>query len=888
MSFYDIHHHSEFSLFDGMAKVKDAAKYAKELGYPALGNTDHGNISALIKHFNACSEQDIIPILGCEFYFQPKINHDKPSYHLCLFANSLEGWKNLNRLTSIANDDEHYYYKPKLTFADLKEHSEGIVCSSACIGGYIPQLLVKQNEEKADKAIKKFVSIFGKNFFIEIQPIELQGENEVEGLENSQIIINNELIRKAKEFNIPVIATSDSHFIKKEDFPTYLKMHAIKGSTLGDGYSERFMPSEKCMYKRIKKYHKDDFDFITKGYDTFLKRVGDSREWFEFETEMPEFTNDPEVTFSLMKKKCLKTLKEEGKTSDEYMKRLKHEFSVIKHHGFQDYFMIVQEYVNWARSHDIAVGPGRGSAGNSLVNYALGITKVDPIYFGNNFDRFLRKDKKKFPDIDMDFSQKNRDKVIQHIIDQYPGSGAQTITYGCYNIKNLILDLAKVCGADYKDKAEMGAIKKFLEKYCDDNESTVDDAIYDDKRFDEYNSLYDDIIIHFIKLYGKVRFFGTHASSVILCDGDIVSKAGLCRIGGNYRTSFDLHDMETIKLLKLDVLGLSTTDKVKELEDMCGVHFSYDIFKDKDMLKGFEKGNASVFQFESPTANEIAKEIGIDSFEDIVVATSVNRPGPLSLKMHEKYRDAKISPDTSSPWYKYTKQTYGTLIYQEQGMPICKEIGQLDPDTTDKIVKADYLHIPQENLKEWQEKFYKGAKEYGLSKSEMETLFNSLIQYSFNRGHGVAYAMLSAELMYFKVHYPLEFWYSTLKWENNAEKTIKQEIGAVQDGCIILLPHVNGPIEYGLVEYDGELVIQKGLSTIKGIGEKAAAKIVEEREKNGKFKNYKDFCDRCEVTKIANIKTVAALEKEGALDFNQKRWLARVEKYNVSLYGRSL
>ena len=434
----------------------------------------------------------------------------------------------------------------------------------------------------------------------------------------------------------------------------------------------------------------------------------------------------------------------------------------------------------------------------------------------------------------------------------------------------------------------MGAIKKFLEKYCDDNESTVDDAIYDDKRFDEYNSLYDDIIIHFIKLYGKVRFFGTHASSVILCDGDIVSKAGLCRIGGNYRTSFDLHDMETIKLLKLDVLGLSTTDKVKELEDMCGVHFSYDIFKDKDMLKGFEKGNASVFQFESPTANDIAKEIGIDSFEDIVVATSVNRPGPLSLKMHEKYRDAKISPDTSSPWYKYTKQTYGTLIYQEQGMPICKEIGQLDPDTTDKIVKADYLHIPQENLKEWQEKFYKGAKEYGLSKSEMETLFNSLIQYSFNRGHGVAYAMLSAELMYFKVHYPLEFWYSTLKWENNAEKTIKQEIGAVQDGCIILLPHVNGPIEYGLVEYDGELVIQKGLSTIKGIGEKAAAKIVEEREKNGKFKNYKDFCDRCEATKIANIKTVAALEKEGALDFNQKRWLARVEKYNVSLYGRSL
>lgn len=882
MLFYDIHRHDEYSLFDGMGKASQIAIYAKELGYPALGSTNHGNISGLVKHFNACVENELIPILGCEFYFQPKVKQEKGYYHLCLFAKNKEGWANLNRLITVANSEENYYYHPKVGFKELEMYSEGIVCSTACVAGYIPQLILKGKFDIAEKAIKKFKQIFGENFYFEIMPIELQ-EEEAKGKDNTQIKLNEKLLELGKKFDVPVICTTDSHFIRKDDFPTYLKMHAIKASSIGNSYSERYMPSQDEMEKRIKKYHKANYSQINKGMKNFLENIGDAREWFVFDPEMPSYTSSPEETYKLMKQQCLDKLKKDHKTSDVYRDRLKHEFSVIKYHGFQDYFMIVQEYVNWAKNNGIAVGPGRGSAGNSLTNYALGITQVDPIYFENNFDRFLRKDKKKFPDIDVDFGQDKRDQVIQHILDTYKGRAAQTLTYGCYNIKNLMNDLVKVCGCD--DKEEQEEIKKLLGKYCDDNESIIDPDLYRNKEVDRYNAKYDNIITHFSKLYGKVRFFGTHASSVILCNGDIASQAGLCRIGGNLRTSFDLHDIEKLGLLKLDILGLSTASKVKELENMTGETFSYSMLEDKPTLKQFEKGNACVFQFESQSANDIAKEIGIDSFEDVVVATSVNRPGPLSLRMHEAYANAKLNPDKSTPWYKFTEKTYGTLIYQEQGMPICREIGGLDPETTDKIVKADYLHIPSDKLEEWRTAFFKGAKKYGLTKEETETIFNSLIQYSFNRGHGVAYAMLSAELMYFRVHYPLQFWYSTLKYENNEDKLIKEEHEAINDGCLIVPAHVNGPINYDIVDLDGEKVIQKGLTTIKNVGKKAAEMIIAERKANGQFTDIFEFEKRCK-SRSVTTRVIDALEDAGALQFSKKKFYKMIEAYNISVLSR--
>ena len=883
MTYFDIHRHDQFSLFDGFGKATDVAKRAKELNYPACGSTNHGNITGLVKHFKACSELDINPILGSEVYFQPKINHDKKSFHLCLYAANMDGWKNLNKLISVGNQEENFYYKNKISFDHLSKYNKGLLCSSACIGGPISQAFVSGKDDVAKKICEKFIDIFGKDrFFIEIQPFELHDEGH--GKKNLQIKINKKLMNLAEEMGLEVICTSDSHFVRKEDFPTYLKLHQIKGSKIGEGYAERYMPSTEEIEEHIEKYHPDRKKMIHHGMKKFLEKIGDSREWFSFKPNMPEYTDDPEETFRLMKKQCIKFLRAHDKFDKKYQDKLKFEFDVIKYHGFQDYFMVVQEYVNWAKKHDIAVGPGRGSAGNSLTNYALGITLVDPVVFDNDFNRFLRKDKKKFPDIDVDFGQDRRGEVIDHILETYKGKAAQTLTYGLYNVKNLVNDLVKICGCS--EKSEIESIKKYLSQYCTDSENTIDlDGLTSDSRYKRFNALYDNIIIHFVKMYGQVRYFGTHASSVILCSDDISFSAGLCRIGGKQRTSFDLHDIEYLGLLKLDILGLSSATQAKQLEKLTGKKFSYKMLNDPDTIKQFNEDATGVFQFETRGSLELIKLIGIDSFEDVVASVALNRPGPLTLGMHEQYASNKKEVPTDTPWYKYTKKSFGTLIYQEQAMAIAREIGGYDPSDADKIAKYDANHIPEEEAIKYRKMFVTNAVKNGLDKTQANELFDSMLGYSFNRGHAVAYSMLSAELCYFKAHYPNEFWYITLKNEWNEDKKFRDEALYIKQGGMIFLPHVNGPVNYKLIDIDGEKVIQKGMTTIKNVGEKAAQLIYEERMKNGDFKDIDDFIDRCK-SRSVTTRVIDALEDNFALCFNQKKWYDQIKKYNISILSR--
>ena len=888
IKYYDIHRHDQFSLFDGFGTAEQVAARAAELKYKACGSTNHGNITGLVKHFRACAEKDIIPILGCEFYFCPKINKEEAKekqkyYHLCLYASSLKGWENLNELVTYSNQEEKFYYKPRLDFVGLEKYSEGIVCSSACIAGIISVAILNGKIGKAKKLIEKFKSIYGKRFFLEIQPFEIFEEGAGSGLENKQIKVNEQILQLARETKTPVIVTSDSHFVKKEDFLTYLKMHEIKKSQYGVGYSERYMPSSAEINRRIEKYHPEEMQLIANGMKNFLSVVGDSREWFSFTPHIPQYTNNPQESFELMKKQCIKFLKAQNKFNAEYKARLKTEFEVIKYHGFQDYFLIVQDYVNWARENKIAVGPGRGSAGNSLVNYALGITLVDPLKFGNDFARFLRKDKKKFPDIDCDFGQDRRNEVIDYIVNHYERRAAQTLTYGCYNIKNLINDLAKVC--DCNDKQEIEEIKKFLAKYCDDSNSTINSELYETVKYKKYNAMYDNILLHFTKMYGKVRYFGTHASSVILSSDKISGQAGLCRIGGSLRTSFDLHDIEFLGLLKLDILGLSSATQAKELEEMCGEKFSYEMLNNKKAMRMFSHDPTAVFQFEGRGGIELAKVIGVNSFEDIVALVALNRPGPLLLGMPEQYANNKQNPPTNTPWYKYTKQSYGTLIYQEQAMAIAREIGGFNNEDADKIAKYDAKHIPEETAKEYHKIFVKNAVKNGISRNEAENLFNSLLGYSFNRGHAVAYGMLAAELGYFKANYPDEFWYVTLKYEQKEDARARDEALYVKAGGIIFLPHVNGYAKYKLTEYEGDKILVQGTSAIKGVGDIAAAAIEAEKEANGPYKDIDDFTDRLP-KKIANARVVSALKAAGALKFNKKAYVDNVLKYNCKLMAR--
>jgi len=882
--FFEMHRHDEFSLFDGFGNAKDAAIHAKKLGYPCLAITNHGNIVGVIKHIRECEKQEIKPIVGCEFYFQPKIKlgKDEKKYHLNLYVKNKKGWENLNKLISLSNKETNFYKTGTISFKELKEHSEGLICCSACVAGFIPRLILNKQKELAKKAVKTFKKIFKDDFYLEIQPFDLHGEDSQIGKDNKQVYINKKLIMLGNKYDVKVVPTTDSHFIKKSDYDTYLKMHEIKSTNIGEHYKDRYLRSEKQMEELCERF---DIDFDV--FEEINNKVECSKEWFVFDLQIPKFRDNPEETKKIMTDFCIKTLKERGKWNKRNKERLKKEIDVISHHGFQDYFMVVQDYVNFAKDNDIAVGPGRGSAGNSIVNYALKITEVDAVFFDNFFGRFLRKNKFKMPDIDVDFCQTRRNEVISYILEKYPGRSAQTLTLGRYKILNLINDLIKVCDCPKEIGEEL---KRVLPKYCNEVDFTVDDKIMRDQSLRPINDKFDNIVKHFTKMFGKVRYFGTHASSVILSNGDLESEAGLMMASGNIRTSFDLKDIEEIKLTKLDILGLSSATKVKALEKITKTKFNDEMLEDKKMLKKFSEKSGNVFQFESKSAMDIANKIQVNSFEDIVVATCLNRPGPLSLGMHNKYANAKVNPDESLPWFHFTRQTYGMIIYQEQAMRIAREIGGLDWDTTDYIVKADLRNITTEQMEEWKAVFYPNAKKYGLTKTQTDDLFDSLMLYSFNRGHGIGYAMVSAQLMYYKAHFPTEFWYITMKYEHNEKKLSTHQIECARDSVLIFLPHVNGSAEYSLKKVGkgkGEMVIQAGTKGIKNVGEKAAKNIMEEKEQNGKYKSKEDFMDRVN-KRIVNARVVTALEEAGALEFDKKIYIKRVKKYNSTLFMKGL
>ena len=474
--------------------------------------------------------------------------------------------------------------------------------------------------------------------------------------------------------------------------------------------------------------------------------------------------------------------------------------------------------------------------------------------------------------------------MIEYIVNKYQGRAAQTLTLGRYKIANLINDLCKVCGVEEKGVNER--IKNLLKNYCNELEFVIDGKIYQDKELNLLNKKYDNIISHFIKMFGKVRYFGTHASSVILSNEPIEECAGLIRVSNNLRTSFDLKDIGSLKLLKLDILGLASVTKVKELEELTGIKFSYEMLEDEGMLEKFNTDvDGSVFQFESKSSMDIARRIKINSFEDVVVATSLNRPGPLKLSMHEKYAEAKENPNENALWYKYTQNTYGVIIYQEQGMRICRGIGELDWETTDTLVKADYTHLSTEQMDEWRKLFVPNAIKNGLNKKEAEDLYESLLHYSFNRGHGVAYAMTSAILMWYKKYYPLYFWYVTLKNTYSQDSIFKHKKGIVHDGIVLFLPHVNGTAEVSIKKFDDDYVIQEGLNGIKNIGDKAAYIIEAERKKNGPYKSIDDLISRVPKQSV-NKRFLDALKEHGALEFNKKTYINRVMKYNSALYSR--
>lgn len=907
-TYFDLHRHDEYSLFDGFGKPTDLARIAKDLGYKALGISNHGSISGLIKHYQACNDVGIKPIMGCEVYFQPKFDRQNPqrkSYHLNLFVKNLQGYKNLCHIMTEANT-EQFYYKPIVDFELLEKYSDGLICTTACILSSTSQAIINGHRDTAKKLLKRFKQIFNDDLYIEIQPFKIDDKA-------TQQRTDYTLMHLAVEQNIKCILTSDSHFGKKEDFDTYCKMHEI-GKTTFDvkrTYSERYMPSEDEIVKRFAKMYKTKLknsELTARRYVNNLVEIYNKVEeniLDGLELELPDL--GLEDSKAELKKLVQHGLKEKGKNTKEYIERCKQELDVINYHGFADYFLIVRDYVNWARQQGIAVGKGRGSVCNCEVAYAIGITDVDSIKFKLDFSRFMRKEKKTLPDIDIDFETDRRQEVIDYVIHKYPNKAIQICSYGMYGVDNLVNDLASVCGLkttkevdEYEaqeNKRTIAEIKAYIKSFVFEDELNMANLLNGYKTI-EYNEKYDNFIKHFSKLYGKIKYIGKHAAGVAVVGTDISDYTCIImrdRRTGALSSCYDKDDLEHINCVKFDMLGLKTAAEMRELEELTGHKVTEEEEESKEVMDGFREGRTEgVFQMEKSAPKKILDMIQCDCLEDVIAVNALNRPAPLQLKMHETYAYNKLSGnvDTTTPYYKYTKETYGTMLYQEQTVEVAQKLGHLTAQQSfdmlkimkraENLTKPEYIPIIEQMKKD----FYKGCRQEGLDKEQTDSIWASMLIYGFNKGHSTGYALISVDQMYYKLHYPTEFWYVKMRYAGSDADIYKYSQCAVKDGAVVMLPHVNYTATTSIRVVDGENVIQQGLSIIKGIGEKAAQAIEEERNKNGVFTSFDNFYDRCKGRTI-NERVIRTLkEQSSALVFDKKRYLNMVIKYDSSLLGR--
>ena len=890
--YFEMHKHSMYSMFDGFDKINNIVSHAIELGHKAIGLSDHGNACGILQLYLECKKQGIKPLMGVEAYFQPKFVAGNKKFHLCLFAYNNAGYKNLCKIISEANDT-NFYRTMTVDFKLLSKYTEGIICSSACVAGYLSKAILSDNMDKAIKAAKKFKDIYGENFYIEIQPMSVMEDGE-----DIQKKANEGLLEIAEKLKIKTILTTDSHFTRKDDFDSYVMMHKLSkiGSAKGEGftiehiqetYKERYMHSEKEICMKFVKMHgyypQEQLDAMDEIYTKIDINL-------DFSGSIPE-CDDYEDNEKALMKICQRKLKDTGRWTKEYIERAKYELSVIKGHGLCDYFLIVRDYVQWAKNNNIYVGPGRGSCGGSLVTELLGITEIDPLVVGTDFDRFLRPDKKKMPDIDMDFENGRQQEVIEYIIDKYKGRASKISTFGYYKSANLINDLCKV----YEIAGpEVARIKSILQAHVPEMahfefEDINYDDIMRDRQVAEIDKEHTHFVKHFCMLCGQVKYYGQHPAGVLVTKGAISGWVPMMKVKGQMICSYDKYDCEAVDMVKFDVLALKTLNVIHEIEAETNDKFdrrSVDDETNYEMYKRFSEGDTlGIFQLNKDAARGILRDIQADNIQDVIAAISLNRPGTLKLKTHEQYAANKQNIDDTTVWYPYTKDAYGSIIYQEHVMRICKGLSTMGPERIDKLMKFKFSEEERGHLKE---EFIEGSKEKsGLSEKVTGPLFDAMSLYMFNKGHGAGYALISEWMMYHKVKHPTEFWFATLKWEYDESKRRQFEEAAVSEGILIFIPHVNYTADYSLRTIEGEKVIQMGYNSIKGVGPKAAIEIEQERRKNGVFRSYDDFVDRCK-SRAVTSRVIDSLLEAGALEFKKKIYIKRVKELNSALYMRGM
>ncbi|MCX7990656.1 MAG: DNA polymerase III subunit alpha [Proteobacteria bacterium] len=879
--FVHLHLHTEYSLLDGAIRVEDAIKRAVEFNMPALAITDHSNIFGSYEFFETAQNAGIKAILGCEVYVAPESRFKKQqgtegegsSYHLVLLVKNNQGYSNLCKLLTLANF-EGFFYKPRVDKEILAKYSEGLIALSACLKGEVGFHIVKGKYDEAKKRALEYKNIFGEDYYLEIQ------EN---GLKE-QTIANEGIIRISKELNIPLVATNDCHYLRKEDAKFHDVLLCIQTQKTIDDPKRLKMESDEFYFKSPDEMKKS-FAHIPSAIENTVK-IADKC-YFQFEDTgyhfpnigIPEEEIDKKFT-ELVRKgfndKIDKLLKDNGGkyTRKDYEDRLDYEISIIKKMGFASYFIIVYDFINFAKENDIPVGPGRGSAAGSLVAYFLGITNLDPLKYNLLFERFLNVDRASMPDVDVDFCHDRRDEVINYIKNKYgQDMVAQIITFGAMKAKQVIKDVARAMNRSFQ---ETNLITKMM-----GNAPTIQDALEKEENFKkvyEASPENKELIDFSMALEKLPRHTSVHAAGIVIADKPLVEYMPLHR-GKNEDerlTQFPMKYIEKLGLIKFDILGIKTLTAIKNTVDMVyknrGIKIDIDALdlKDPKVYELLSQGDTTgVFQLESSGMKEYLRKLKPTVFEEIIAMNALYRPGPLGSGMVESFilrKHGKEKVDYDFPELKdILSDTYGVIVYQEQAMQIASRIGGFSKGEADNLRKVISKKKVSE-LPKIKEEFLKRAVEKGFERGKAEKLFEKIEkfgEYGFNKSHSAAYALVAYQTAYLKAYYPAEFISSLMNIEiDKSERIVVYINECKKKGIEVLPPDINESLESFTVTKDGK--IRFGLTAIKNVGKSAVLDILEER-KNGIFKDFVDFLKRISGRKI-NKSVIESLIKSGAMD----------------------
>ena len=815
--FVHLHVHTQYSLLDGMIRLEDLFKKAREYKMPAIAITDHGNMFGAIDFYQQAYKQGIKPIIGCELYVAPRSRLEK-SYsigetarHLIVLVKNMQGYKNLMKLTT-AGYLEGFYYRPRVDKEILKECSEGLIASSACLHGEINDLILKGRMDEAKKAARSYQAIFDDdNFFLELM------ENGVP----EQKIANKALIEISKELSIPLVATNDCHYLNREHAEAHDVLLCIQtGKTIEDNDRMRLVTNQ--FYFRSPEEMHELFSQTSEALSntvTVAERCNLSLEFGKFYLPNFEIKNPEESLNDYLERKAreglqkllpdiLKDQKEsEPEIREKYEKRLRDELEIIKAMGFAGYFLIVSDFVKHAKHNNIPVGPGRGSAAGSLVAYALKITTIDPIRYALFFERFLNPNRISMPDIDIYFCQEGRDEIIKYVTEKYgKDKVSQIITFGKMQAKAVIRDVGRALNIPY---SEVDKIAKLVPNVLNIN---LDEAIKTEPRLAheaKNNPQVAKLLSLSRILEGLNRHASTHAAGVVISDVPLVERVPLCIPKDEIVSQYSMNDIQTVGLTKFDFLGLKTLTVIKNAVNFIKESNNIDLdinslsLNDKQTYELLMRGDTDgVFQLESDGMKDIMKNLKPDHIEDVIALIALYRPGPMKMVpefISRKQGKTKISyglPELEA----ILKETYGIIVYQEQVMQIANVIGgytMSEADTLRKLMGKKQFAVIKEKEKP---KFLEGAKKQKINENKAKVIWDQMEtfgEYGFNKSHSTAYAMITYQTAYLKANYPVSFMAALLTSEkDNRDKIIRYMSSCKEMGINILPPDINESLAY--------------------------------------------------------------------------------------------